>query len=64
MSFAANTAAREHLDEWSCGVAAGAAAGARSLCLLLQLLRGVLVCLIVRLLELRSHDGNARLELV
>ena len=26
MSFAANTAAREHLDEWSCGVASGAAA--------------------------------------
>ena len=26
MSFAANTGAREHLDEWSCGVASGAAA--------------------------------------
>ena len=26
MSFAANTAAREHLDEWSCGVGAGTAA--------------------------------------
>jgi hypothetical protein len=26
MTFAANTAAREHLDEWSCGVGAGAAA--------------------------------------
>jgi hypothetical protein len=26
MTYAANTAAREHLDEWSCGVGAGAAA--------------------------------------
>lgn len=26
MTFAANTAAREHLDEWSCGVGAGAGA--------------------------------------
>lgn len=26
MTFAANTAAREHLDEWSCGVGTGAAA--------------------------------------
>ena len=31
MTFAANTAAREHLDEWSCGVGAGAAAALMAL---------------------------------